>query len=366
MNNQEQTKKCDSITHTSLRCKNTAKYGSKCGVHFTHTCKCYYTDGEYNERCNAECDKGELYCSDHMDDLEDGGFFEWNADNFKECETSTAFYEALTPFIWVVVEVGNNKTCYKMDYPIKKRHRDVKYTFDEKIKRVDEDIEFIKVLFDDYIRFVNILYKTEYIKEGDNLRAMREDILRQLTFERGIKHVEFNALGMDGVNECIKTCIYQPRGINNLIEYFIEKRYNREEHLYNISLFVEGQEDKLTEWCDELNGANIFVLVSHTNAKPYRPSIKSFVVGDRVLYKGNYTAPKYGVIDMINKDYMGISGRRHIINKHNKKQHKIDWDKKEGGCGFNYGQMLKIVECARWAGDDDKFIKSNEWVNIED
>lgn len=359
-NNQNTT--CDAVLKNGTKCKNPSKYGTKCGVHFKQSTlvKCYFNDD--GDACGKECKKGQIYCPLHQTSKEMCGFC-WNIENFNECKPSLDFHQALAPYVYNVVEVGNTKTCYKLDYPIKKRHRDPTYTEEEKLKNVMMEQTEVKVAFEKYIKYVKTAYPVEYMREGEQLISMRKDIMEELDFEKCIKHIQFNAFSPDGINEQMKLCIYQPRGVNNIIEHIIKERYNGDENNYNIALHLEGEENKIEKWGDEMNDKNIFILTSHTNARPYRVSNASYMVGDRIKYRyDDLNEVCYGIIRAINGDYFGVDGVKFTISK-NKKQRKIEWGKHWGGLGRTFNVGWKIIECGRWVDDPIYTSTTGEWMD---
>ena len=362
MNNQDNNQ-CVQQTLRGHRCKNKATIGAFCHIHTDlNAVKCYYGSVE---RCNELCKKGDLYCKKHIKNLDGEVYFEWSKETFKECETSSKYYDDMKPYLNDVVEVGTGGKCYTMTYPIKVRHRDASFTDDEKIVRIDAEIKEVETLFNEYVEFVKDKYKTEYLNEGVRLTEIYNNLIHQLEFEKSIKRIEFTALSMDGTREKMAICVYLPRAINNIKENIIKTKYNDQTHLYNVSLFRMGEEDQIKEWSDELNGSELYLMVSAETARPYRTTAKSFKVGDLVKHKSNYTNYKiqYGIIRTIKGDYMGIDNRKETIDK-KKNKIKVDWVNEWGGIGATYGQGITILNCSRWS-NDPIFTKSNVFVDME-
>jgi len=370
MNNQDNNR-CVQQTLKGHRCKNNATLGAFCHIHTDlKAVKCYYGSGQDNKRCNELCKKGNIYCKNHIKNLDGEVFFEWSKGTFEDCETSSKYYDDMKPYLNDVVEVGTGGKCYTMTYPIKVRHRDASFTDDEKIVRIDAEIKEVETLFNEYVEFVKDKYKTEYLNEGVRLTEIYNNLIHQLEFEKSIKRIEFTALSMDGTRERFYICVYLPRAINNIKEHIIKTKYNDQTHLYNVSLFRMGQEEQIKEWSDELNGSELYLMVSAETARPYRTTAKSFNVGDLVKYRSSYyyngansITLKYGIIRTIKGDYMGIDNRKETIDKKNNKI-KVDWVNEWGGIGATYGQGITILDIERWS-NDPIFTNSNVFVDME-
>jgi hypothetical protein len=369
MNTQEQiSKKCLQQTQRGKCCKNKAKFGDFCGTHTNLTpIRCY--DVEDGKRCANICAKGAIYCKTHIYELDgNSGSFMWDLETFQDCDMSATFYNAIKPFDSEVYEIGTNKTAYGLKYPIQDRLRNVKYTDEEKIALVDTELKEVDKLFNDYIEFVKVKYPTEYFVKGDELTHIKHNITRQLKYERKMRRISFISLDMSGKREEIITMINPIRGIDDIKKHIIDKDLNGATHIYNVALFVLGEEDQLKVWNDKLMDTEIYVMVSDGSARPYNLMAKSFKVGDYVRYKphmGANRAIKYGVITAINdSSYIAIDNRKY---RELPNSHAVDWfsNSNDGGIGGTLGVSLSILDCARWS-NDPIFTNSNVFVDKED
>ena len=372
MNNQQEKQICKATAKSSGKCcKNKAKFGDFCGTHTNLSpIRCYEVDSD-GKRCSNTCSKGVIYCSSHTYERGDNsGIFIWRMlEIFSECDISATFYNALKPFDCEVYELGTDKTAYGLKYPIKDRLRDVKFSDDEKIALVDTELKEVDKLFNDYIEFVKVKYPTEYFVKGDELTHIKHNITRRLNYERKMRRISFIGLDMSGKREEIVVMINPARGINDIVKYIIDRDYNSATHIYNVALFVLGEEDQLKVWNDELMGQEIYIMVSDGSARPYNLKANSFKVGDYVKYKphmGANRAIKFGIITAINdSSYIAIDNRKY---RELPKSHSVDWlnsGTNEGGIGGTLGTSLSILSCARWS-NDPIFTNSNVFVDKED
>lgn len=365
MNQQNNEKKtaplCLGFTQKGDPCKKKGceKYGGFCATHNPEETlpRCYYTyaDGEKG-RCSGKCRKGKIYCKEHKDFMPT---IDWCRNTpFTDCETSLKFVEFMRDY---VIRGG---VC-----PINKRYDALENA--DRVKYYKADGEKFNKTLNEYMEFASVKYPIQYKEASMCLTEIgyrsRTTMLKMMDYKR----VKFTTMNMSGENDAYNIMVRIGRELYYIKEHIINEKYGGATETYNIGLFLEGQEDAVDKWTDEMEGSNFFCLPSAETERPLNLTCASYKVGMRVLYNAGYGSnfePCFGVVKSSTSLSVDIE---RVKEDKLPNSMRVCWDTPLYTLTDNsYNRVRKffkrdVLDCGNWS-KNPIYEDGEEWVESED
>ena len=269
MENQNNEKKtaplCLGFTQKGLPCKKKGcdKYKGFCASHNPAETlpRCYYNFAmEEMGRCSNKCRKGKIYCVEHKDFTPS---IDWCRDTpFKDCETSLKFVEFMRDYVM------RGGVC-----PIEKRYDALENA--ERAEYYKTDLKKLTETLTEYMKFASVKYPIHYGEASMCLTNIDYRCRTQMLKMMDYKRIKITTMNMSGENDAYNIMVNIGKEMYDIKEHIIKEKYGGATETYNIGLFLEGQEDAIEKWTDDMEGSNFFSLPSAENERPLKLTARS-------------------------------------------------------------------------------------------